>query len=131
MSGFRRFGLLVASALSLTALWGGSAAALGSYNPFQQICAVGGKGSTVCNPAPDKDPISGTGGVLLKAVDIISYVVGITSVIFVIVGAIRYIISNGDSQKVGVAKNTIMYALIGVAVTILARVIILFVIQRL
>ncbi|MCL2094672.1 hypothetical protein FWH13_00965 [Candidatus Saccharibacteria bacterium] len=52
---------------------------------------------------------------------------GVLSVIFIIVGGIRYITSGGDAEKVKKAKNTILYACIGLAVAILAGAIALFI----
>ena len=45
-----------------------------------------------------------------------------------IIGGIRYVISGGDSKKVTDAKNTIMYAIIGLIIAILAYAIVNFVI---
>lgn len=59
-----------------------------------------------------------------KIVTIISIVVGVISVIFIIYGGFRYITSGGDSGKVGSAKNTLIYAVIGLVVVALAQVIV-------
>lgn len=58
-------------------------------------------------------------------------VAGALAVIFVIVGGIRYSLSGGDSSKIAGAKNTILYAVIGLAVTIFAFAITNFVIGKL
>jgi len=50
--------------------------------------------------------------------------VGILCVVFIIIGGIRYITSSGDPEKVKSAKNTILYALIGLVIAILANVIV-------
>jgi hypothetical protein len=52
---------------------------------------------------------------------------GVVCVIFIIIGAIGYITSSGDSQKLQKAKNTLLYALIGLAIVALALVITNFV----
>ena len=46
-----------------------------------------------------------------------------------IYGGLRYVISGGDSKKVTDAKNTIMYAIIGLIIAILAYAIVNFVIN--
>lgn len=61
-------------------------------------------------------------------VDILSWVVGVISVIMIIVGGFRYITSGGASDKVTGAKNTIIYALIGLVIVALAQFIVNFVI---
>ena len=54
--------------------------------------------------------------------------VGIISVIMLIWGGIRYATSAGDSNKVTSAKNTILYAIIGLVVAIFAWAIVNWVI---
>jgi hypothetical protein len=50
--------------------------------------------------------------------------VGAVCVIFIILGGIKYATSGGDSDKVKSAKNTLLYALIGLAISLLAGVIV-------
>ncbi|MBR2726083.1 hypothetical protein IKE87_02345 [Candidatus Saccharibacteria bacterium] len=54
---------------------------------------------------------------------IINGVIGILSIIavvFIVVGGVQYMTSGGDSGKVKTAKNTILYALIGLVICVLA-----------
>jgi len=60
-------------------------------------------------------------------VNTLSIIVGAASVIMIIIGGFRYVISGGDSNGVSGAKNTIMYAIIGLVVVIFAQVIVAFV----
>ena len=60
-------------------------------------------------------------------INIFSWVVGVVSVIMVIFGGFRYITSGGDAGKVTSAKNTIVYALVGLVIAALAQVLVLFV----
>ncbi|MBR3115905.1 Ig domain-containing protein [Candidatus Saccharibacteria bacterium] len=53
-------------------------------------------------------------------------IVGIISVIYVVIGGIKYIKSSGNSEEVKTAKNTIIFASIGIAVTALAFAIVNF-----
>lgn len=61
--------------------------------------------------------------------NVLLFVIGAVSVIMLIIGGIRYTISQGDQGAVGNAKNTILYAVIGIVVAILAYAIINFVIS--
>lgn len=63
-------------------------------------------------------------------INIFSLVVGIVSVIMIIIGGFQYITSAGDSNKVGTAKNTILYAIIGLVIVALAQFIVQFVLHR-
>lgn len=70
-------------------------------------------------------------GELLKTViNVFSWVVAVIAVIMIIYGGLRYITSGGDSGKVGNAKNTIIYALIGLVVVALAQFIVQFVLEK-
>lgn len=68
--------------------------------------------------------------VIKAAVTILSYVVGVASVIMITIGAFKYVTSSGDSGKISNAKSTIMYALIGLVIAALAQVIIRFVLHQ-
>ena len=69
----------------------------------------------------------GNGGVVTNLTQTILYIVGLISVVMLIVGGLKYALSGGDSKQVTDAKNTILYALIGLAITILSYAIVKFV----
>ena len=58
------------------------------------------------------------------------FVVGAIAVIMVIVGGLRYVLSNGDSAGLKSAKDTILYSLVGVVVALIAYALVSFVISR-
>jgi hypothetical protein len=60
-------------------------------------------------------------------IDTLFTVAGAVAVIILVVGGIRYITSTGDSQRIKAAKDTILYAIIGLVVVIVARAIVGFV----
>ena len=66
----------------------------------------------------------GDGGVITDIINIMLFIVGILAVIMLIFGGIRYVTSTGDQTRVTGAKNTIMYAIIGLVVAILAYAIV-------
>lgn len=70
----------------------------------------------------------GPDGVFTKISNTLLLVIGIISVVMLIYGGFRYIISGGDNKKVADAKNTILYAIIGLIISLLAYAIINFVI---
>lgn len=63
-------------------------------------------------------------------VNIFSLIVGIVAVVMIIVGGLRYITSGGDSNNVSSAKNTIIYAIIGLVIVALAQFIVQFVLNK-
>lgn len=70
-------------------------------------------------------------GVFDRVVSAILFLVGAISVVMLIVGGIRFIFSAGNADRVKGAQNTIIYALIGLAVAILAYAIVQFIIGQL
>lgn len=69
----------------------------------------------------------GADGVFTKFTSIALYVIGAISVIMLLWGGLRYIMSGGDSKKVTDAKNTVLYAIIGLIIAVLSYAIIHFV----
>lgn len=61
--------------------------------------------------------------------NVLLFIIGAVSVIMLIIGGIRYTISQGDSSAVTSAKNTILYSIIGIIVAILAFAAVNFVIS--
>jgi len=63
-------------------------------------------------------------------VNVLLFVIGAISVIMIIIGGIKYTTSNGDSSSVTSAKNTILYAVVGLLVSMFAYAIVNFVVTR-
>jgi drug/metabolite transporter (DMT)-like permease len=72
-----------------------------------------------------------TSGIFTDIVNIALFLIGAISVIMIIYGGIRYTISGGEAKNVTAAKDTIMYAVVGLVVAILAYAIVNFVIVHL
>lgn len=85
-------------------------------------------GQSDCNAG---NPQQGVSGVVKTAINIISIFVGVLAVIMIIIGGIKYITSSGDSNSINSAKNTILYAIIGLVIVGIAQVIVRFVIDSL
>jgi hypothetical protein len=65
-----------------------------------------------------------------KVIQIFSWVVGAVSVIMLIYGGFKYITSGGDAGGVTAAKNTILYAIVGLVIVALSQVIVNFVLDK-
>lgn len=70
----------------------------------------------------------GSTGILTTVTNVMLFVVGAISVIMVIVGGLRYVVSGGNTANITTAKNTILYAIVGLIVAILAYALVNFVI---
>jgi hypothetical protein len=69
------------------------------------------------------------GARLEDVVNILLYVLGAIAVIMIVIGGIRYATSNGESSQISSAKNTILYAVIGLIVAVMAYAIVNFVLD--
>jgi hypothetical protein len=65
-----------------------------------------------------------------NAINFISMAVGAVAVIMLIVGGFRYVTSSGSEESVKGAKNTIMYALIGLVIVAVAQIVVQFVLTK-
>jgi cytochrome bd-type quinol oxidase subunit 2 len=82
---------------------------------------------------PDDAPgdLFGQQGLFKTITNVLIFLIGAIAVVMLIIGGFRYVVSGGNDQSVTDAKNTIMYAIIGLAVAILSYAMINFVIDRL
>jgi len=90
----------------------------------QVLSGVGDAGSS--NNCSD----AGATNILKTVTNILSLVAGAVAVIMVITAGFKYITSSGDPNKVAAAKNTLIYALIGIAVAAFAQTLVHFVINK-
>ena len=118
----KKAGQIITGAAAAATLFAGRVMAATTPNPAQA-----GAEAARGNGMPSE--LVGTDGVFTKITNTVLYAVGIISVVMLILGGLRYVISGGDSKKVTDAKNTIMYALIGLIISILAYAIVNFVIN--
>jgi hypothetical protein len=70
----------------------------------------------------------GSTGIFTTISNVMLFLVGAISVIMIVIGGMRYVISGGNTANVGAAKNTILYAIVGLVISILAYAVINFVI---
>ncbi len=122
----KKLQLFVASALMMLGLAGAI------LQPVYADCqpGTGGlKGGVSCAGEGGNQPseLFGSNGIFTKVINFLLFFVGVVSVIMIIYGGIQYTTSAGDSGKVTNAKNTILYAIVGLIVSILAYAIVNFV----
>lgn len=96
-------------------------------------CSVDGGVTSGVNCAKGKDTpttLFGNGGIFAQVVNVLLFIVGVLSVIMIIFSGIRYVTSNGDSQKTKSATNGLIWSIAGLAVAILAYAIVNFVLKN-
>lgn len=91
---------------------------LRSYIKFAQL--VDGSGIEV----PRNEP---TGDTFSSIMSVVFGILGVICVLVIALAGLQYVLSGGDPQKTAKAKNTILYAVIGLAVAIVAGSIVNFV----
>jgi len=82
---------------------------------------------SLCNA---EDPTGAEGNLMNEVMVIINFalgVIGFVAVAFIIIGGVQYMTSQGDPGKITRAKNTIMYSVIGLIISLLAFAIVNFV----
>lgn len=75
-------------------------------------------------------PTKTVNDLIAQGINIFSVIVGIVAVVMILVGGFRYITSSGDSAKLTSARNTIVYALIGLVIVVFAQFIVKFVLDK-
>ena len=68
--------------------------------------------------------------IIKLVINIFSLLVGVVAVIMIMVGGLKYVTSGGDSGNVTGAKNTILYAIVGLVVVALAQIVVKFVLNK-
>lgn len=68
--------------------------------------------------------------VIQDLINTLSLIVGIVAVVMIMIGGLRYITSGGSDTSVTSAKNTILYAIIGLIIVALSQVMVRFVIHK-
>ncbi len=95
--------------------------------PKSVVCQSIGGGADC---AEDTSKGANVNNLIKLIINILSFVVGIAAVIMIIVSGFRYITSGGDSNKTSGAKNTLVYAIIGLVVVALAQFIVQYVLDK-
>jgi hypothetical protein len=87
---------------------------------------------TACSQGgSQKENLFGAGGIFTVIANTLVFLIGAISVIYLIVGGLRYVTSGGDSKAVTAAKDTILYAVVGVVVAVISFALIQFVVNAL
>lgn len=86
------------------------------------------KGTTDAGSSETDD--SGFNDGLQTVMNILMFLLGAIAVIMIVIGGLRYTTSNGDAGTIKSAKDTILYAVVGLIVALIAYAIVSFVITQ-
>ncbi len=90
-----------------------------------------GGGADCAKPTNAAENLFGDGSIFNTVTNILLFLIGAVSVIMLIIGGVRYVVSGGDQGAVTSAKNTILYAIIGIVIAFLAFAAVRFVTDQL
>lgn len=86
-----------------------------------------------CNSNSDTAVCKGKGDKVDNTVknitSLLLWALGAVAVIMLVIGGFKYVTSNGDSNNIQQAKNTVLYAVIGLVVAILGQIIVTYVVS--
>jgi len=80
-----------------------------------------------CGSGAGSEEINNT---VVDVINILSFVVGMISVIMIIIAGIKYVTASGDPGSLKSARNTVIYALVGILIVALAQTIVRFVVAK-
>lgn len=86
----------------------------------KKACPVDAAGVSQCG-------VSNVNSLFSSITSILLFLVGAIAVVMIIVGGLKYVLSAGEAKATGDAKNTILYAVIGLVIALAAYSIINFV----
>ena len=88
------------------------------------ICSNGNENSVYCkNKNTGETQVN---GIIKTIVEVLLTAVGAISIIMIVIGGIMFALSSGDAQKAAKARNTVLYAVVGLAVSLFASAIVNF-----
>lgn len=82
------------------------------------------------NKPPGLPEVPADSLIVEKIINLVLNITGALCLLIVTLGGFKYVVSRGEPQEIAKAKDTIMYALIGVGIAILGRAIVAFVFNK-
>lgn len=79
-----------------------------------QVCKGGGK-------------LFGPDSIWNRILNTLTFIIGAVAVLMIVIGGLRYTLSGGDEKAVAAAKNTIIYAIVGLILAVMSNAIVNFV----
>ncbi len=116
-------------AVAVPALTATSAPTLAACNPGD--LSINGGINCAAPSSSSTSNLFGDRSLFQRIANTIIFLTGAVAVIMVIIGGLRYVLSSGNPQATAAAKDTIMYAVIGIVVAALAYAIVNFVLVKL
>ncbi len=111
--------------LSLTFVPFSSATAVDVF----ENCSGPAADTTICKAAQN-DKLFGPGKLWNRILSTFTFIIGAIAVLMMVIGGLRYVLSAGDATATANAKNTILYAAVGLVIAAMANAIVNFVLTN-
>ena len=130
----KKLRLLVASLLIMTSVVGASvlpaAPVAAQVKSPEQLACEGSGGTWTAGTTSCAQGTRSVTGTIKNVGNILIFITAAIAVLMIIIGGVRYTISGGDQGAINSAKNTILYAIIGLIVAVVAYAIVNFVLTN-
>ena len=121
--------MLLTIIISLTFISANNSLALSCSVNLKPLSKLALQGATELGGSCSGKTITAPGGLVTTIVNVITYVAGVIVIFMIIFAGFRYITSTGDANKVNSAKNTLIYAIVGIIIIVMAQVIVHYIIN--
>ena len=122
------FTKILAAGILMIGLLGVFTPAVSAANGIDICSKENGSDNSVYCQNKDKDKGEGqVNGIIKTIVEVLLTAVGAISIIMIVIGGILFALSSGDAQKAAKARSTILYAVVGLIVSVFASAIVNFV----
>lgn len=120
--------------LSFASLMSFSAGKTSAVNVLGGVCSnsSAAKNASVCTSSNNPNPQTPNPIILniKKAINILSAIIGIVSVVVIILSGLRMVLGGGDPQTINSSRDAIIYAAVGIAVAVVSQAIVVFVLNK-
>lgn len=108
-------------------------AAHAAWNPFGGIeCNGRAQNSTVCaDRSQTEDTISGADGIIIRIANIMAAIGGMIAIIIIVLSGLRFVQSGGSSEDITGARRALIYAIVGLVVIAIARLLVQLIVSLL
>lgn len=104
--------------VALTLMFGVGGAVL--VPPVAAVNVFEGCSTDPDNPVCKAESEDEASKMIVNVINILLYIIGVIAVIMIIIGGVRYTVSNGNASQIKEAKDTIIYAVVGLVVAMVA-----------
>ena len=122
---------LFTAILALSGVFGLAAAQPAHASPLHHTASAISEIRTGVQSSGGRNNNTNLSTFITRIINAILFLLGAVAVIMIVIGGIRYVMSNGDPGSAKAAKDTILYAVIGLIVAVIAYAIVRWVIDSL